>query len=78
MNKYYLFHLQIIVMSATMDVDHFSHYFNNAPVLYIEGRQFPIRVRYFRESKMVVDTQNGNTNNTKFFSSFGLNFCMEH
>lgn len=35
--------LKIIVMSATMDVDHFSQYFNNAPVLYIEGRQFPIR-----------------------------------
>ena len=32
-------------MSATMDVDHFSQYFNNAPVLYIEGRQFPIRVK---------------------------------
>ncbi|KAK6182959.1 hypothetical protein SNE40_010524 [Patella caerulea] len=38
--------LKIIVMSATMDVDHFSRYFNNAPVLYLEGRQFPIQVYY--------------------------------
>ena len=39
------FVFQIIVMSATMDVDHFSKYFNNAPVLYVEGRQFPVQVR---------------------------------
>ncbi|XP_071078637.1 ATP-dependent RNA helicase DHX33-like isoform X1 [Haliotis cracherodii] len=38
--------LKIIVMSATMDVDHFSTYFNQAPVLYLEGRQFPVQVLY--------------------------------
>lgn len=31
-------------MSATMDVDHFSQYFGDAPVLYIEGRQYPVKV----------------------------------
>ena len=31
-------------MSATMDVDHFSQYFNQAPVLYLEGRQYPVKV----------------------------------
>jgi HrpA-like RNA helicase len=36
--------LQIIVMSATMDVDHFSKYFNKAPVFYIEGRQHKVDV----------------------------------
>ncbi|KAK3583916.1 hypothetical protein CHS0354_033701 [Potamilus streckersoni] len=39
-------HIKIVVMSATMDVDHFSKYFNNAPVLYLEGRQYPIQVFY--------------------------------
>ncbi|KAH3735785.1 ATP-dependent RNA helicase DHX33-like [Dreissena polymorpha] len=43
--------LKIIVMSATMDVDHFSQYFNKAPVLYLEGRQFPIRVLYCKEEQ---------------------------
>ncbi|KAL5010310.1 hypothetical protein ScPMuIL_012615 [Solemya velum] len=38
--------LKIVVMSATMDVDHFSEYFNSAPVLYLEGRQFPVNVYY--------------------------------
>ncbi|XP_059166175.1 ATP-dependent RNA helicase DHX33-like isoform X2 [Physella acuta] len=41
--------LKIIVMSATMDVDHFSEYFNKAPVLYLEGRQYPIQVMHTKE-----------------------------
>ncbi|XP_070532623.1 ATP-dependent RNA helicase DHX33-like [Ptychodera flava] len=38
--------LKIVVMSATMDVDHFSRYFNNCNVLYLEGRQYPIEIFY--------------------------------
>ena len=41
-----LFPLHVIVMSATMDVDHFSQFFNNAPVLYVEGRLYPIALKY--------------------------------
>lgn len=36
-------------MSATMDVDQFSQYFNGAPVLYLEGRQHPIEVFYTKQ-----------------------------
>lgn len=36
-------------MSATMDVDQFSQYFNGAPVLYLEGRQHPIQVFYTKQ-----------------------------
>ncbi|KAL4665458.1 hypothetical protein H8959_000077 [Pygathrix nigripes] len=39
----------VIVMSATMDVDLFSQYFNGAPVLYLEGRQHPIQVFYTKQ-----------------------------
>uniref|UniRef100_A0A8C5DK58 ATP-dependent RNA helicase DHX33 n=1 Tax=Gouania willdenowi TaxID=441366 RepID=A0A8C5DK58_GOUWI len=38
--------LKVIVMSATMDVDLFSEYFNKSPVLYLEGRQHPIHIYY--------------------------------
>ncbi|XP_068455838.1 ATP-dependent RNA helicase DHX33 [Clinocottus analis] len=38
--------LKVIVMSATMDVDLFSEYFNKSPVLYLEGRQHPIQIFY--------------------------------
>ena len=36
--------LKVILMSATMDVDEFSAYFNKAPVLYLEGRLFKVDV----------------------------------
>lgn len=35
--------LKLIVMSATMDVDKFVKYFD-APVIYLEGRQHPVRI----------------------------------
>ncbi|XP_038183083.1 ATP-dependent RNA helicase DHX33 isoform X3 [Arvicola amphibius] len=41
--------LKVIVMSATMDVDLFSQYFNGAPVLYLEGRQHPIQIFYTKQ-----------------------------
>jgi ATP-dependent RNA helicase DHX33 len=37
--------LKIIVMSATLDPQEYSKYFNNARVVYIEGRQYPVEVR---------------------------------
>ncbi|KAM4698937.1 ATP-dependent RNA helicase DHX33 [Discoglossus pictus] len=43
--------LKVIIMSATMDVDLFSQYFNSAPVLYLEGRQHPIQVFYTKQSQ---------------------------
>ncbi|KAL7834957.1 hypothetical protein SRHO_G00292040 [Serrasalmus rhombeus] len=41
--------LKVLVMSATMDVDLFSQYFNKSPVLYLEGRQHPIQVYYTKQ-----------------------------
>ncbi|XP_030042031.1 ATP-dependent RNA helicase DHX33 [Microcaecilia unicolor] len=41
--------LKVIIMSATMDVDQFSQYFNGAPVLYLEGRQHPIQIYYTKQ-----------------------------
>lgn len=38
--------LKIIIMSATMDVDHFSRYFNNCQAVYLEGRTFPVNIYY--------------------------------
>ncbi|XP_068124625.1 ATP-dependent RNA helicase DHX33 [Hyperolius riggenbachi] len=43
--------LKVIIMSATMDVDLFSEYFNGAPVLYLEGRQHPIQIFYTKQSQ---------------------------
>ena len=38
--------LRIIVMSATLEAEAFSRYFNEAKILYIQGRQFPVQIFY--------------------------------
>ncbi|PVV03836.1 hypothetical protein BB560_001672 [Smittium megazygosporum] len=41
--------LKIVIMSATLDSEKFSNYFDNAPVLYISGRQYPVKTLYTKE-----------------------------
>ncbi|MET0936052.1 MAG: ATP-dependent RNA helicase HrpA [Luteibacter sp.] len=38
--------LKIIVTSATIDTARFAEHFDNAPVVEVEGRTFPVEVRY--------------------------------
>ncbi|MGH8055237.1 MAG: ATP-dependent RNA helicase HrpA [Stenotrophomonas sp.] len=38
--------LKLIVTSATIDTERFSRHFGNAPVVSVEGRTFPVEVRY--------------------------------
>jgi ATP-dependent helicase HrpA len=38
--------LKLIVTSATLDVDRFSRYFDDAPIITVAGRTHPIEVRY--------------------------------
>ncbi|MCH4296719.1 ATP-dependent RNA helicase HrpA [Shewanella sp. 3B26] len=38
--------LKIIITSATIDVDRFSKHFNNAPVIEVSGRTYPVETRY--------------------------------
>ena len=39
-------HLSLVVMSATLDTEMFSNYFNRAPVYSVPGRTFPVDVFY--------------------------------
>lgn len=41
--------LIVVLMSATMDSELFSHYFNGAPVLSIKGRTFPVQVYHLEQ-----------------------------
>ncbi|CAG7852149.1 Probable ATP-dependent RNA helicase prh1 [Serendipita indica DSM 11827] len=43
--------LKIIVMSASLQAERFSRYLNNAPVLYVKGRQHPVRLFYSKTSQ---------------------------
>ena len=38
--------LKLIITSATIDVEHFSKHFNNAPIIEVSGRTYPVEVRY--------------------------------
>lgn len=38
--------LKIVITSATIDVDRFSQHFNNAPIITISGRTFPVDIIY--------------------------------
>ncbi|ULJ65424.1 ATP-dependent RNA helicase HrpA [Wielerella bovis] len=38
--------LKIIITSATIDADRFSQHFNNAPVIEVSGRTFPVEILY--------------------------------
>jgi ATP-dependent helicase HrpA len=38
--------LKVIVTSATIDTERFAEHFGNAPVVAVEGRTFPVDVRY--------------------------------
>lgn len=38
--------LKVIVTSATIDTERFSRHFNDAPVVSVEGRGYPVDVRY--------------------------------
>ncbi|MGL4517319.1 MAG: ATP-dependent RNA helicase HrpA, partial [Shewanella sp.] len=38
--------LKIIITSATIDVERFSKHFNDAPIIEVSGRTFPVETRY--------------------------------
>lgn len=43
--------LRVIIMSATLDAEKFSKYFNNAKILYVKGRQHPVKIFYTLNSQ---------------------------
>lgn len=38
--------LKLIITSATIDVERFSRHFDNAPIIEVSGRAYPVEVRY--------------------------------
>jgi ATP-dependent helicase HrpA len=47
--------LKLIITSATIDTAKFSAAFNNAPVLEIPGRTFPVEIRYLADDQTLLD-----------------------
>lgn len=42
--------LKVILMSATVDANRFSKYLNDAPILNVPGRTFPVETRYLEDA----------------------------
>ncbi|WP_081485813.1 ATP-dependent RNA helicase HrpA [Thiothrix nivea] len=38
--------LKVIITSATIDPERFSYHFNNAPIINVSGRTYPVEIRY--------------------------------
>lgn len=43
--------LRVIITSATIDVKEFSRHFDNAPIVSVEGRSYPVKVQYESQSE---------------------------
>ena len=43
--------LKILITSATIDLDRFSKHFNNAPIIRVSGKTFPVEVRYLTQDQ---------------------------
>lgn len=41
--------LKVIVMSATLDAERFSRFFNGAKIVYVKGRQHPVKLMYLKD-----------------------------
>ncbi|MBF0159116.1 MAG: ATP-dependent RNA helicase HrpA [Magnetococcales bacterium] len=48
--------LKLIISSATLDADKLAHHFDDAPVLNVSGRLYPVEVRYRPPQLMVEET----------------------
>ncbi|KAF2687783.1 ATP-dependent RNA helicase A [Lentithecium fluviatile CBS 122367] len=42
--------LKVVLMSATVDAQRFSKYLNDAPILNVPGRTFPVQTRYLEDA----------------------------
>lgn len=49
--------LKIIITSATIDVEKFSRHFDNAPVVEVSGRSYPVEVVYAHQADLERDTE---------------------
>jgi ATP-dependent RNA helicase DHX29 len=55
--------LKVILMSATVDAAKFSRYLNDAPILTVPGRTFPVQTRYL-EDAIELTHYTGSTDDT--------------
>lgn len=66
--------LKVIITSATIDPERFSQHFDNAPMILVEGRTYPVEIRYrplMNESNETRDQLEGILDGVKELSKAG-------
>lgn len=63
--------LKLIITSATIDVKRFSEHFNNAPIISVEGRSYPVEVDYLPVS---VDADDKTSSNITILKNYPLTY----
>ncbi|XP_058124388.1 3'-5' RNA helicase YTHDC2-like [Anopheles ziemanni] len=58
-------HVKVILMSATIESNTFSNYFNNCPVIEIPGRLFPIQSFHLEDILFNIDIYNNTVKDVK-------------
>ncbi|KAK4990405.1 hypothetical protein LTR50_002580 [Elasticomyces elasticus] len=52
--------LRIVLMSATVDAQRFSRYLNNAPIVTVPGRTFPVQAKFLEDAIEITGYSNDN------------------
>lgn len=68
--------LKLIITSATIDVERFAQHFNNAPIIEVSGRTYPVEVVYmplYEDSHQVYIEEQDGTGHYESLSSKTLN-----
>jgi len=64
--------LKVILMSATVDTDRFSRYLNNAPVLNVPGRTFPVTTKFLEDvielTKFTIEERDARNNKSSKYN----------
>ncbi|CAM0882886.1 unnamed protein product [Alopecurus aequalis] len=53
-------HLHLVLMSATIDADRFSQYFNGCPVIEVPGHTYPVKTFYLEDVLSVLQSVDDN------------------
>ncbi|CAL1264449.1 unnamed protein product [Larinioides sclopetarius] len=64
--------LKILLMSATINIELFTEYFNNCPVIQVPGRLFPIQVKYCPVPSEEMKTLTGKLNPAPYIRVLNL------
>ncbi|XP_068655675.1 DExH-box ATP-dependent RNA helicase DExH6-like [Aristolochia californica] len=53
-------HLRLILMSATLDADHFSQYFGGCPIIRVPGFTYPVKTFYLEDVLAILSSAEDN------------------